>query len=91
VTTAPPMSFAEFWAHVSQNLGMDSPEPVDEGSFLVEDCGFDSFELLGLYALIEDLASAEGARPNPPRLFTTGDAYGHYVSLIGTVDAPSGR
>lgn len=77
------LGFAEFSEHVSDGLGLE-PDVVVPEARLVEDLGLDSFDLVELLTLVEEL----GVRfPDDVAvgLETVGDVYGEYTTRAGRI------
>ena len=77
------LGFPEFSEHVSDGLGLE-PDVVVRGARLVEDLGLDSFDLVELLTLVEEL----GVRfPDDVAvgLETVGDVYDEYSARAGRV------
>jgi acyl carrier protein len=75
------ISFARFAAAMAERFGLDAGDVVAD-SGLWDELGLDSFDALGLIILVEEAADVMYTPFDIPALFTVGDAYRYYESLV---------
>ncbi len=75
-------SFEAFTSIVCDQLDVDPEAPRHQSASVFEDWALDSLEAFRLIILVEAMAEADVPPPTIPEIFTAGDAYGYYCSLI---------
>ncbi|HYI60634.1 MAG TPA: phosphopantetheine-binding protein [Acidimicrobiales bacterium] len=71
-----------FGRELAEMLEVDPPGVVSVGDDLFADWGLDSIQFFQVIVFVEEMAEVDVLPPNPPEVFTVGDAYAYYRSLL---------
>jgi acyl carrier protein len=81
------LTFDEFYHRVLIELEIDAPEFPSPDSDLYNEMGVDSLQAFELIILTEGLANCLVPPAHLPEIYTMGDAFRYYLSLINEARA----
>ena len=76
------LTFEDFSEQVLAGLQLDEPPALGLDTDLYDEVGLDSFQAFLLIVLVESLAGADVPPPQLPAMYTMGDAFRYYRSLV---------
>lgn len=84
------MSFSDFAARVLDGVGAEPTAGVRRRTGLYDELGLDSLQALQLLFMIETMAGCDVPPVELPRLFTMGDAFDYFETLLSIASASPG-